>query len=97
KCESPASARASANPRNKYIFFDVYFIGLRIAPPSQKSGTKTRSKKHPTDRDKMPAAGDAFPAAFPWPFKVVARGGKRAYRGFQIIAFQANPFFESRI
>jgi hypothetical protein len=54
------------------------------------------------DRVLMPAAGDAFPAAFPWPFKVVASGPERAYRGFLapvflVIALTANLSFESRI
>jgi hypothetical protein len=79
------------------MFYNVYFIRPHIAPPSQNSGTKTVSKNHPTDRVLMPAAGDAFPIAFPWPFKVVASGLERAYRGGRTIIPPANPCFEGRI
>jgi hypothetical protein len=95
KCETPAFHKGLCKPRKKYIISDVYLILPRIAPPSQKSGTKLHPKNHPTDRVLMPTAGDAFPIAFPWPFKVVATGPEPAYRGGRTIT--ANPCFEGRI
>jgi hypothetical protein len=79
------------------MFFNVYFIGTgsraRHNSPSQKSGTKTHPKNHPTDRDLMPAAGDAFSC----PSKEVASGLERAYRGAGTSLLPANPCFEGRI
>ena len=77
------------------MFFNVYFIAALDRASVIKVRHKTHLKKHPSDRDTMPAAGDAFPAAFPWPFTVVASRSERAYRGAGTAP--TNPYFERRI
>jgi hypothetical protein len=81
----------------KYILFGVNLIAVRIACPSQKSGTKNHPTKHTANRVPMSAAD----AAFSCPFKVVASSPERAYRGgltivFLPILFTADPCFEGR-
>ena len=101
KCEKPGFYGVFAQAPVLNTFFVMYIFQTPDRAPVTKVRHRNPPTNHPADapptKDMMPPAGDAFPAVFLWPFKVVASGHERAYRGGRTVIPPANPCFEGRI